>query len=143
MTAPRGSRLASGRIGLADLPAAPTSGRVLCVIGVDLFAPVLTYVFGEAQLDGRAAVVSIHRLRSELYGLPADDDLLSRRLEKEALHELGHTYGLLHCRLQSCVMHASTYVEEIDLKSAAFCDACARRIRDPRGPTDHGTVGTG
>ena len=104
--------------------AAERGARILGVTGVDLFIPVLTYVFGEAQLDGRAAVVSTHRLASEAYGLAADEALLAERLAKEATHELGHTYGLIHCPDAECVMHASTYVEEIDLKSASFCEAC-------------------
>jgi len=104
------------------------TGKVIGVTSVDLFAPVLTYVFGEAQLDGRVAVVSYHRLRPEAYGLPEDANLVSARLEIEAVHELGHTFGLLHCREQACVMHASTYAEEIDLKSPAFCAECSTRI---------------
>jgi archaemetzincin len=104
------------------------SARVLGVTDVDLFIPVLTYVFGEAQLRGTAAVVSSRRLQNEAYGLPPDDARMLARLKKEAVHELGHTYGLLHCHDAQCVMHASTYVEEIDLKSDAFCHACARLI---------------
>lgn len=105
------------------------AARILGVAGVDLFIPVLTYVFGEAQLDGRAAVVSTHRLRAEAYGLPADDALLAERLLKEAVHELGHTLGLLHCANPTCVMRASTYVEEIDLKRAGFCPPCLDDVR--------------
>lgn len=104
--------------------AAAPADRLLAVTGVDLFIPVLTYVFGEAQVDGRAAVVSVHRLRNEVYGLPPDPALLASRLEKEAVHELGHTYGLVHCREVSCVMRASTYAEDIDLKPAWFCPRC-------------------
>ena len=106
-----------------------TATRILGVAGVDLFIPVLTYVFGEAQLDGRAAVVSTHRLRAEAYGLPQDEALLAERLLKEATHELGHTFGLLHCGEPTCVMRASTYAEEIDLKRAVFCLACLGLVR--------------
>ncbi len=107
----------------------PTDERLLAVASVDLFIPVLTYVFGEAQLDGRAAVISTYRLRNEIYGLPADEGLLFGRCEKEAVHELGHTYGLLHCSEASCVMLSSTYVGDIDLKSAQFCERCAATLR--------------
>lgn len=103
--------------------------RTLGVTGVDLFTPVLTYVFGEAQLAGRAAVVSLHRLRAEVYGLPQNDELAFERLHKEAVHELGHTYGLLHCRNIGCVMGTATYAEEIELKSARFCEHCRARLR--------------
>ncbi len=72
--------------------------RILGVTGVDLFIPVLTHVFGEAQLDGPAAVVSAYRLDNQIYGLPPNRDLLLKRLCKEAIHELGHTYHLVHCR---------------------------------------------
>jgi archaemetzincin len=105
------------------------AARVLGVTGVDLFIPVLTFVLGEAQLDGRAAVVSTHRLDNQLYGLPADADLLFERLVKEAVHELGHTHGLVHCHVGGCVMLSSAGVEEVDLKSDRFCDRCMRQLR--------------
>ena len=104
------------------------AAKILGVTSRDLFCPALSYIFGEAQLDGRVAVVSIDRLRNEAYGLPPDDQLLSERLGKEAIHELGHTYGLLHCRDTACVMHPSTYAEQIDFKSASFCSACRRSL---------------
>lgn len=107
---------------LNDCP--PETTRILGVTGEDLFIPVLTYVFGEAQLEGRAAVVSTYRLDSQIYGLPADRKLLFERLIKEAVHELGHTYRLFHCPRHPCVMMSSTYVEGIDQKSDRFCAIC-------------------
>jgi archaemetzincin len=98
--------------------------RVLGVTEHDLFIPVLTFVFGEAQLAGRIAVVSSYRLRNEVYGLPEDKPLLEDRLVKEAMHELGHTFGLLHCHNPVCVMQQSTYAEMVDLKPATYCEAC-------------------
>jgi archaemetzincin len=106
-----------------------TESRLLGVTAVDLFIPVLTFVFGEAQLQGRAAVVSMARLDTALYGLPPDPPRLFERLVKECVHELGHTYGLLHCPDGRCVMASSTYVEQIDLKDAQFCDRCRRLLR--------------
>lgn len=104
--------------------------RVLGVTSHDLFAPVLTYVFGEAQLIGPAAVVSTFRLRPERYGLPPDEVILARRLLVEAVHELGHTAGLRHCQIMGCAMNGSTYVEDIDLKGPGLCPHCLAVFRN-------------
>jgi archaemetzincin len=108
---------------LQDPPA--ESWRILGVTDADLYIPILTFVFGEAQLGDTGALVSTHRLRPEFYGMPKDPGLLQERLLKEALHELGHTFGLRHCPDYLCVMSASHAVERIDLKQAGFCIACA------------------
>lgn len=102
--------------------------RVLGVTGCDLFVPVLTFVFGEAQLDGNCAAVSLARLREEAYGLPPRADLLQERLVKEAVHELGHTFGLRHCENWQCVMTSSHGVERVDVKSAEFCSVCRKSV---------------
>jgi len=102
--------------------------RVLGITGFDLYVPVLTFVFGEAQLAGRCALVSCHRLRDEFYGLPPRPDLLEERLIKEAMHELGHTYGLRHCENWECVMASTHSVERLDLKKIEFCPACRKVI---------------
>jgi archaemetzincin len=99
--------------------------KFIAVVDADLFIPVLTYVFGEAELGGAAAIVSTHRLSNRLYGLPEDHQLFLDRVGKEIIHELGHLFGLIHCRSFECVMRSSTYVEEIDLKRAAPCASCA------------------
>ena len=102
--------------------------RVLGVTASDLYVPVLTFVFGEAQLDGNCAVVSTARLKEEFYGLPPRQDLLRERLLKEAVHELGHTFGLRHCPDWRCVMTSSHAVERLDVKGAEFCRACRKPI---------------
>ena len=81
----------------APLELVPAPDRVLGVTNVDLFMPILTFVFGEAQLGGRAALISTHRLSPTYYGIPPSPPVFCERAVKEALHELGHTYGLLHC----------------------------------------------
>ena len=107
--------------------------RILGVCGHDLYIPILTFVFGEAQMGGPTAVVSYYRLRQEFYGLPGDYDLLRERLLKEAVHELGHTLDLTHCEDYRCAMSASHSVELIDLKENAFCAACAERVLSSTG----------
>lgn len=103
-------------------------GKYIGIVDVDLFIPVLTFVFGEAQLNGPAAIVSTHRLSNQFYGMQRDEALMLQRLEKELVHELGHTFGLYHCQQFECVMRASTYVEEIDLKRFSFCASCHQRL---------------
>jgi len=111
--------------------------KILGVLDVDLFIPILTFVFGEAQLKGIGAVVSAHRLHNRFYGLPEQRKLTTDRLLKEAVHELGHTFGLIHCLQVRCVMNASTYVENIDQKSAEFCPLCQKAIQaQKRGPVN-------
>ncbi len=102
--------------------------RILGVTAADLYVPVLTFVFGEAQLDGNCAAVSTARLHEEFYGLPARASLLHERLLKEAVHELGHTFGLRHCPNWRCVMTSSHGVERLDVKSAEFCQTCRKAV---------------
>ncbi len=106
----------------------PKTWRILGIASADLYIPILTFVFGEAQMGGPASVVSYYRLRQEFYGLPADGDLLRERLLKEAVHELGHTLDLTHCDDYRCAMSASHSVELIDLKENAFCSNCAEQV---------------
>jgi archaemetzincin len=108
---------------LEALPLEP-GNRLLGITALDLYVPVLTFVFGEAQLTGACALVSLHRLRQEFYGLPPSNDLLHERVIKEGVHELGHTFGLRHCENWRCVMASSHAVERLDTKGADFCPAC-------------------
>ncbi len=115
---------------LLDSQSVPGTKR-LGVAEVDLFQPVFTHIFGCAQLGGTVAVTSTHRLRPEFSGDPADPEKVPARLLREALHELGHTLGLRHCRVALCVMNSSRLPEHIDIKDAAFCDTCSAHICVP------------
>lgn len=106
--------------------------RMLGVAAVDLYIPILTFVFGEAQMGGPTAVMSAHRLRQEFYGLASDEELLRKRILKEATHELGHTLALTHCGDYNCAMAPSHAVEWIDLKESSLCRSChAAALRCP------------
>jgi archaemetzincin len=98
--------------------------RLLGVVNVDLFIPVLTYVFGEAQLGGRTAVVSFFRLRQREDGGQVPLDTLYERAAKVAVHELAHTFALVHCKQPDCVMRASHGIEDLDCTPLFFCEYC-------------------
>jgi archaemetzincin len=98
--------------------------RVLGVVDVDLYATDLNFVFGEADPKEGVAVISLARLRQEFYDLPPNQALFQERTLKEAIHELGHTYGLGHCPDSTCVMHFSNSLEDTDKKSWRFCNKC-------------------
>jgi archaemetzincin len=106
----------------------PDTLKILGVTELDLFIPIFTFLFGEAQLKGVGALVSACRLHNQFYGIPENRELFKSRLLKEGIHELGHTFGLIHCFTLNCVMKSSTYVEEIDQKSLDFCRVCGQEI---------------
>jgi len=108
--------------------APPDAARVLGLVAVDLAIPMLTFLFGQAQLDGRVALVSLCRLQQEFYGLPANEGLLRERTVKEVLHELGHTFGLIHCSERKCAMSLATHVELVDAKAESYCASCGLRL---------------
>jgi archaemetzincin len=116
----------------------PDDGGLLGVTAIDLYIPILTFVFGEAQIGGPASLVSYHRLRQEWYGLPPDSRLLKARLMKEAMHEVGHSMGLMHCQDYRCAMSSSHTVERIDLKEAALCRSCRERLDAVAAGRAHG-----
>lgn len=107
----------------------PADGlRFVGITDRDLFMPVLTFVYGHAQLGGRVAIVSTARLGQEFYGMPPNRGVLVQRSIKEVLHEAGHTFGLVHCHDRSCVMALATNIRQLDSKRDAFCAPCAGRL---------------
>ena len=104
--------------------------RYLGIVDVDLYSPGLNFIFGEADISSGVAIVSLYRLKQERYGLPQDEKLFQDRAIKEAVHELGHTYYLSHCRDIKCVMHFSNSLADTDIKGASFCPKCQRRLKE-------------
>jgi len=102
--------------------------RAIGVTALDLYIPIFTFVFGEAQLGSHCAIISLNRLNQEYYGLPQEDELFLSRAEKEAVHELAHTFGLTHCHDENCIMHASYTIGDTDVKSILFCRLCHYKL---------------
>ncbi len=100
--------------------------RELGVTDIDLFVPGLNFVFGEADITAGTAIISLARLRQEFYGFRPDTRLLHERALKEAIHELGHTYGLSHCHDPQCIMYFSNSLKDTDGKGPGFCALCKR-----------------
>lgn len=117
---------------LADLVEHAPEGcaRILGLTDVDLFIPILTFVYGEAMLPGQAAVVSSCRLAQDPAGLAAEFRLLKERVLKEAVHELGHTFSLTHCDDKQCAMSFSHSLEQLDQKQPTFCRYCTVLLSD-------------
>ena len=105
-----------------------TEGKILILTEMDLYVPVLTFIFGEAQLNGKHSIVSTCRLHEEFYTGITNNELFFERLRKETLHELGHNFGLLHCFDWDCVMHSSNSIEEVDIKGNYYCRHCLSNI---------------
>jgi len=109
------------------------AAKLLAVTDRDLFVPVLTFVYGQAQLNGRVGVFSLARLRQEFYGFAPDRAVLVERAAKEALHETGHLFGLVHCAERTCAMSLATNIRQIDSKQPAFCAPCRARLTRTKG----------
>ncbi|MEI6186182.1 MAG: archaemetzincin family Zn-dependent metalloprotease [Dehalococcoidia bacterium] len=104
------------------------STHLLGITEVNIYTHDLNFLFGQADSDGRVAIISLNLLRGENYGLPSDKKLLGERALKEAVHELGHTMGLGHCMDGSCVMHFSNSLIDTDLKGSYFCSRCQPKL---------------
>jgi archaemetzincin len=118
----------------------PGHARVLAVTTVDLCTPILTYVFGQAEVGGRAAVVSNFRLQSNEDGSLAPHDRYYERLAKVSLHETAHTLSVYHCEDARCLMHFTARVEHLDGLEIAFCKRCEFMLREnlKHLPVEHG-----
>jgi archaemetzincin len=97
---------------------------VLAVTDADCYGGDLNFVFGMADVGGRVAVVSLHRLRSA-----TTRQRFRQRVAKEIIHELGHGEGLRHCCDPKCVMHFSNSLSETDAKGSDLCWECLRRLK--------------
>ncbi len=102
--------------------------KTFALTNKDLFIPILTYVYGEAQLNGRTSVISTNRLYEGISA--ADQEAFFLRIRKEAIHELGHTFNLRHCKDSTCIMHYSRSTKDVDKKTDNFCRYCKILLED-------------
>ncbi len=104
--------------------------KVLAITNYDLYTSSrdLNFIFGQAQCPGRVSLVSLHRLYPPFYNEKPNPCLLLERATKEAIHELGHTFGLDHCSSSRCVMCFSNSIRDVDNKKAAFCKNCRKKL---------------
>lgn len=83
--------------------------------------PVVLYepkgVFGYGYVSGGACVVSDHRL------MTANQQLVSNRLKKIIIHEIGHNLGLSHCARDTCVMFEGD-IPTLDRCNGNYCNKC-------------------
>ena len=123
----RGQYLSTAFLDVLARARRPDWERLLGVTGVGLYVPRPNFVFGEADARGGVAAFSVHRLRG------GDAALFARWSATEAVHELGHTYGLGHRRRRDCAMWISNMLWETDRKGTALCPEHAAQIRRVRG----------
>ena len=103
--------------------------KVAAITNKDLFIPILTHVYGEAQIAGKACIVSTFRLQEGLSVATIEKEF-ENRIVKEVLHELGHTFNLRHCNDKSCIMHYCRSIRDVDRKSDQLCRYCKILMED-------------
>jgi archaemetzincin len=104
--------------------------KVLAICNFDAYSGELNFVFGEAHLGGRVAAIYLPRLRQQFYVKKSDTNkLFEQRVVKEAVHELGHAFGLTHCEKSKCVMHFSNSLQDTDYKYHRFCERCNKILK--------------
>ncbi len=113
---------------LDDIQDPQPGNRHLGIFNMDIYAFGLNFIFGEADTRTKKALISLYRLKPEYYGLPRNDALFHERTLKEAVHEIGHTYGLRHCPNIRCIMHFSNSIEDTDIKGPQFCPLCQKSL---------------
>jgi archaemetzincin len=113
-----------------DLETFPNYSKLIGVLDVDIFVPILTHVFGEAKQGGKFGLVSLYRLKRQSDGSTSPAPVLLERVAKVALHEIGHLFNLLHCMDERCLMHFSGGLQELDSAPVLFCRYCSAYLRD-------------
>lgn len=110
--------------------AAPADAfKIVALTHHDLFIPILTHVYGEAELGGTSCIVSTCRLAEGISAVAQRESYLAR-IVKECAHELGHAFDLRHCKDHQCLMHYCRSIADVDAKSRQFCRYCRVLLGD-------------
>ncbi len=124
-----GSSGPGGQVPASDLirqlaPLRRAFDRVLGVVDTGLSHPGVNHVFGFTDPESRVSVMSLCHLGRKGEA-PAK---IARRASKTAIHELGHSYGLRHCKDHRCVMFFSFNLTDTDYKDSGFCERCGKEL---------------
>ena len=103
--------------------------KIVAVCNLDLYIEGMNFVFGVAQKGGGVCLISLYRLDQRFYAKESNYGKLKERATKETIHELGHCFGLEHCKKEDCVMFFSNHILSVDQKEKFFCDNCRELLR--------------
>lgn len=106
----------------------PNDAKVLlAVVDKDLYTEGFNYIFGQSW--GNVCIVSIYRfLPCSEIDTEEEIKLLNERTLKTIVHEIGHSFGLSHCKNHKCVMFFSNWVGDTDKKNKTFCPTCQKHL---------------
>lgn len=104
--------------------------KLLGIIDADLYVESFNFIFGESIVGGKTAIISLTRLRQGFYDLKENKEIFYERTLKEAIHELGHSYGVSHCKNPTCIMTFSNSIKDTDRKGRFFCNHCKHQIKE-------------
>lgn len=120
---------------IAEIRGIKGISSALGITDADLYEKGMNFIFGLANPYLRSAIISLARLRPEFYG-EENKGLLKNRAIKEAMHELGHVFGLEHCPNPRCVMHFSNSIIDTDYKGNTYCETCLEKLKRSLGWKD-------
>lgn len=103
--------------------------KIMAVTDVDLYSPGYDFIYGEADVRAGVATLSSNRLVSDIKGPQSNLRINDERIIREATHEMGHLFGLIHCSNPKCVMRTCTCLPEVDEAVGGLCPVCYKKLQ--------------